>query len=132
EPHDPRVGEGDVDPPEGAEPLVCDLPDRSRVAHVGLPGHDTTPVTLHGLDDLLQIRLGGVRVIHRRDVLADVQSDDVRTLAGETFGMATALPPSYTSDEGDLPIEISHVVLLLTLTDIDGPARRLVKPPVWR
>jgi hypothetical protein len=46
-------------------------------------------------------------------LLADVDRNDVSALLGQPDGMAPALTPGGTGDERDLPVELSHVAVLL-------------------
>jgi hypothetical protein len=72
---------------------VCDCPDHLAA---GL---------LDKIDRLFEFFVRRHRVVVRGDVTADVDTDDVRTLAGESHRMATTLTPGHARDESDLLLE---------------------------
>ena len=63
---------------------------------------------LDELDRLLEFRGRRVRVVHRVDVGADVQSDDVGAVTGESDRVGAALPARGAGDESDFAFQISH------------------------
>ena len=81
---------------------IEDRLERLRVAHVGFPGEDPSVECLDRRDRLGQVGLGGQAVADARDVLADVDRDDVGALLGQPDRVTAALTPRGPGDEGDL------------------------------
>ena len=67
---------------------------------------------LDELDRFCEFVWRRIRVIHRIDVVADVQRDDVGAVGCQPDRMCAALPTRGPGDEGDFAFEISHGQLL--------------------
>jgi hypothetical protein len=85
----------------------CSIP-RSKIADLR---HDLAA----GLFDLargfLQILFGGTRVRRRRRLRAQVETNDVGTLACEGQGVRASLTARDTGDKRDFAVKLSHLVL---------------------
>jgi hypothetical protein len=99
---DPGVGQDDVDPPELADGLLHRGVHRVDVAHVGPDGQAAPILLLDQRDGLGQVVRGGHRVADRRDLIGDVQGDDVRALLGQRHGVGPPLAAGRSGDESDL------------------------------
>ena len=78
------------------------------LTHVGLCGEDAAARLLDEFGGLLEVLRRRHRVTDRRDVLAEVDRDDVGAFLGEPDRVTPALPASGTGDERDLSLYSSH------------------------
>ena len=85
---DTGVGDDDVEPAEFVEPGLQRGGQRSLIANIGLPRHDSGAGVLDELDRGGEIVGRGHRIGHRRDLVADVDRDDVRAVGGQPDRLA--------------------------------------------
>ncbi len=78
------------------------------LAHVGLRGDDAAAGLLDELGGLLEVLGRRHRVADGRDVLAQVDRDDVGALLGQPDRVTAALPARGAGDECDFPLNASH------------------------
>jgi hypothetical protein len=76
--------------------------------HVGLRGENAAAGLLDEFGGLLEVLGRRHRVSDRRDVLAEVDSDDVGAFLGKPNRVTSALPTGSTGDERDLSLYSSH------------------------
>ena len=82
EAHDAGIGDHDVEATELRNSRLGRGVDGAVVAHVGLAGHDATVQRLHHRNGFGEVIGRSVRIVHRRDVFADVDPHDVGAVLG--------------------------------------------------
>ena len=101
-PEDPGVVDQDVEVPIGVDGLVDHLLGSVPVRHARAIGHG--------------LAAGGGDLGHDvLDAVPEVVEDQACPLGGEELGVGGAQPLSGAGDDGDLPVERSHVCVLLWL-----------------
>ena len=78
------------------------------LTHVGLRGESAAPRLLDECRGLLEVLRRRHRVTDRRDVLTEVDSDDVGAFLGQPDRVTPALPARGAGDERDLSLYSSH------------------------
>ncbi len=74
--------------PKFVEPGLQRAGQRRLIANIGLARHDSRAGVLDELDRGGQIVGGGHRIGHRRDLVADVDRDDVRAVGRQSDRLA--------------------------------------------
>ena len=122
---DAGVGDDDVEPAELVEPGLQRAGQRCLIANIGLARDDSRTGVLDELDRGGQIIGGGQRIGHRRDLVADVDRDDVRAVGRQPDRLGTALTAGGAGDERDFACEGGHrcsrFLALALVRDAAGP-----------
>ena len=105
---DTGVGDDDVELPELGDPAIDRRRECGAVADVGDLGVDTPAFLLHESRGLVEVLRSGERVLVGRDVLADVDGDDVGAFRGEQLRMRPALTPGGSADQRYLALDPAH------------------------
>ena len=91
--------------PNSSSP-ACNAPaSDALIANVGLARDDSRAGVLDELDRGGQIVGGGHRIGHRRDLVADVDRDDVRAVGRQPDRLGAALTAGGAGDERDFACE---------------------------
>ena len=85
------------------------------VAHVDLRRDDALPGLLDELGGLLEVLRRRHRVADGVEVLTQVDGDDVGALFGQPDRVAAALAARGAGDEGDFPLNASHLKMSFRL-----------------
>ena len=122
---DAGVGDDDVETAELVEPGLQRAGQRSLIANIGLARDDSRTGVFDKLDRGGQIISGGHRIGHRRDLVADVDRDDVRAVGRQPDRLGTALTAGGAGDERDFACErghrCSHFLARALVRDAAGP-----------
>ena len=105
---DTGVRDHDVQPAEFVEPGLQRVLQRLLIANVGLLRNDSRAGVLDKLDREREIVGRRQGIGHRRDLVADVDRDDVRAVGGQPDRLRAALTPCGAGDESDLAGEGRH------------------------
>ena len=106
---DACLGDDDVDLAEFGDAALQCLTQLGRLAHVGLGRDDAATGLLDELGGLLEILGRRHGVADGRDVLAQVDRDDVRAFFGQPDRVAASLAARRAGDECDFPLNASHL-----------------------
>ena len=102
---DAGVGTHDVEVAELGDALVDGRLQLVAVTDVRFADDDPAIELLDHAGRLLRSDIARQRIAVRRDVLADVDGDDVGTLGRELHGVAAALATSGASDKGHFSVD---------------------------
>jgi hypothetical protein len=111
---DAGLGYDDVDLAELGDAALQRLTELGRLADVGLRRDDAATGLLHQLGGLFEVLGRRHRVADGRDVLAQVDRDDVRAFFGEPDRVAAALAARRAGDKCDFPLHASHSKVVLS------------------
>jgi hypothetical protein len=105
---DPGLGHHDVQPAQLADALLQRRRQLRPLPHVGLHRHDPPVLRLDQPDRLLQVIGRRKRVLERRDVMREVDRDDVGAFLRQPHRVTAALTACRPRDEGDLALYTTH------------------------